>query len=193
MEGGNPFAGQLGHRKDKTGLTVKIELSTSNPLFLVDMSDAESETSATSAVTDFTAATDDTNFYELQYQLQEMTDALESACLDMTDIDRRVKRCEKPVTDTAIERFNDPAFLAASPFRHETFAMKPPGLPNIDLGKRYAYKDIVATIRNYVFNEKLVNPDGTIRVNTPLATLFEIKDKETTFLTLLRQLRRVLI
>jgi len=169
------------------------------------MSDAESEAEST-ASTGSTASTTDTNttgttnrtaklmnLFEIECDLEEMTETMELLNNHLTHIDAHMKTVEKPIIELALEQFRDPNFLASSPFRSQTFAVKPPGLPNIDLGKRYPYKDIVSAVRNYVFAEKLVTPEGAIRVNRPISLLFEIPEGETTFLRLLVRLRKVLV
>ena len=168
------------------------------------MSDADSEgesiTSTTSGSTSDSNTTGTTNktsklmnFFEVECDLENLTETLENLMNTFDHIDTNIKVVEKPIVDLALEQFTDLKFLAASPFRQETFAVKPPGLPNMDLTKRYPYKDIVNTLRRYVFSEKLVNPDGAIRVNRSLSLLFEIPETETTFLKLLVRLRKVLV
>ena len=171
--------------------------------FLVDMSDADSDGESSTDSTNSTAATDVTgttnqtsklmNLFELECDLEEMTKTIEYLYNTFDHIDDHIKTVEKPIVELALEQFRDPNFLASSPFRHQTFAVKPPGLPSIDLNKRYPYKDIVQAVRNYVFAEKLVTPTGAICVNKPLSILFEIPEGETTFLRLLVRLRKVLI
>jgi hypothetical protein len=163
------------------------------------MSDEESEGYDTSSTTasNTTGTTNQTskllNLFELECDLEEMTETIESLTKHFNHIDDHMKTIEKPIIELALEQFRDPNFLESSPFRNETFAVKPPGLPNIDLTKRYPYKDIVQAVRNYIFAEKLVSPTGAIRVNRPLSTLFEIPEGETTFLKLLVRLRKVLV
>jgi hypothetical protein len=163
------------------------------------MSDAESEGYDTSSTTasNTTGTTNQTskllNLFELECDLEEMTETIESLTKHFNHIDDHMKTIEKPIIELALEQFREPNFLESSPFRNETFAVKPPGLPNIDLTKRYPYKDIVQAVRNYIFAEKLVSPTGAISVNRPLSLLFEIPEGETTFLKLLVRLRKVLV
>ena len=163
------------------------------------MSDEESDGYDTSSTTasNTTGTTNQTskllNLFELECDLEEMTETIESLTKHFNHIDDHMKTIEKPIIELALEQFREPNFLESSPFRNETFAVKPPGLPNIDLTKRYPYKDIVQAVRNYIFAEKLVSPTGAIRVNQPLSTLFEIPEGETTFLKLLVRLRKVLV
>jgi hypothetical protein len=163
------------------------------------MSNTESEGYDTSSTTasNTTGTTNQTskllNLFELECDLEEMTETIESLTKHFNHIDDHMKTIEKPIIELALEQFRDPNFLESSPFRNETFAVKPPGLPNIDLTKRYPYKDIVKAVRNYIFAEKLVTPEGAICVNRPLSLLFEIPEGETTFLRLLVRLRKVLI
>jgi hypothetical protein len=163
------------------------------------MSNTESEGYDTSSTTasNTTGTTNQTskllNLFELECDLEEMTETIESLTKHFNHIDDHMKTIEKPIIELALEQFRDPNFLESSTFRNETFAVKPPGLPNIDLTKRYPYKDIVKAVRNYIFAEKLVTPEGAICVNRPLSLLFEIPEGETTFLRLLVRLRKVLI
>lgn len=171
------------------------------------MSDADSEGESTDSTTSTdTADTTDTNttgttnqtakymnLFELECDLAEMTETIESLTNHLEHIDTHMKTVEKPIIELALEQFREPNFLATSPFRQERFRVKQPGLPGMDLTKRYPYKDIVEMLRRYLFAEKLVAPNGAIRVNKPLSTLFEIPGTETTFLKLLARLRKVLV
>jgi hypothetical protein len=173
--------------------------------FLVDMSEAESEGDETGSTTSTRSTTSSNttgttsktaklmNLFELECDLEEMANTIENLYNTFDHIDDNIKTVEKPIIELALEQFREPNFLASSPFRKQTFALKPPGLPNMDLTKRYAYKDIVSAIRNYVFAEKLVTDTGAIRINRHLSSLFEIPESETTFLKLLVRLRKVLI
>jgi hypothetical protein len=169
------------------------------------MSEAESESDETGSTTSTRSTTSSNttgttsktaklmNLFELECDLEEMTNTIENLYNTFDHIDDNMKTVEKPIIELALEQFSEPNFLASSPFRKQTFAVKPPGLPSIDLNKRYAYKDIVSAVRNYVFAEKLVTGTGAIRVNRHLSLLFEIPESETTFLKLLVRLRKVLI
>jgi hypothetical protein len=109
-------------------------------------------------------------------------------------IDTNLKTLTTPLTDMVAEQLSDVKFLENSPFRTSTFMLRE-GVPlgNMAVGKRYAFKDIVETLRVYLFDKKLVEPDGTIQVNETLRLLFEIQETETTFPTLLLHLRRILV
>ena len=98
------------------------------------------------------------------------------------------------VTHLMIEQFGNVQCLESSTFRTATFRLaNQKTFPGLSSDVRYPYKDIVTIVRNYIFNEKLVNTNGTIRTNRMLRALFELQDDETTFPILLRHLRKVLV
>lgn len=168
---------------------------------MVDMSDADSEGTTTDADSDAgsvattftTVVARAADIAEVEADLEQLTTTIELLCNEIANIEEHLKTMERPVANIALEQFGDIMFLESSPFRNHTFAIKPPGFASIDITKRYAYKDIVKTLREYLFYANLVQADGTIKVTRTLGKLFEIKETETTFLTLLRHLRYVLI
>ena len=138
--------------------------------------------------------TEDTSYSEIAENVHAMVGLLNVLHDEMETMNTHLKTLETPVTHLMIEQFTDVKCLESSPFRTATFRLanqKP--FPGLSPDTRYPYKDIVAVVRNYIFNEKLVNPNGTIRTNCVLRTLFELQDDETTFPTLLRHLRKVLV
>jgi hypothetical protein len=154
---------------------------------------SENESTANTESTAMTGKTDETNFEEVDYTLETMTDTIAILNEQINAIEEHLKSMERPIAELALEQFDELGFLETSPFRHQTFALKPPGLPSIDITKRYAYKDILNALRNYLFNNRLVNPDGTVRMNPLLSKLFEIPESTTTYLKLLAGLRKVLV
>jgi len=169
---------------------------------MVDMSDADSEGSATTTDSSdgesvFTTATTAiehvADVAEVEAALEQMTDTIEMLCNEIASIEEHLKTMERPVANVALEQFGEVTFLESSPFRHNTFAVKPPGFGGIDITKRYPYKEIVKNLREYLFRANLIQPDGTVKMTTPLNRLFEIQDTETTFMNLVKHLRNVLV
>jgi hypothetical protein len=166
------------------------------------MSDADSEGSTTSTansdeesvMSSMTALIEQAaELAELDGALEEMKDALKVLYESFIGFGESLKTMDQPVTHVALDQLSDISTLEASSFRHHTFAVKPPGFASIDINKRYAYKDIVEKLREYLFQEKLVQDDGTIQLNKQLSLMFDIKDKTTTFLHLLKNLKNILV
>jgi len=154
---------------------------------------SENESTTNTESTAMSGKTDGTNFEEVDYTLEEMTDTIALLNEQINTIEEHLKSMERPIAELTLEQFGELPFLETSPFRNQTFAVKPPGLPSIDNTKRYAYKDILKMLRKYLFNNRLVNPDGTVCVNRLLSKLFEIPEGTTTYLKLLAGLRHVLV
>jgi hypothetical protein len=136
--------------------------------------------------------TEDTTYSDIADNVHAMVGILNVLHDQMESMTTQLKTLEDPVTHVMIEQFGNIQCLESSPFRTSTFRLAKP-FPGLAPDARYPYKDIVAFVRNYIFNEKLVNADGTIRTNRILRTMFELEDDETTFPTLLRNLRKVLV
>lgn len=136
--------------------------------------------------------TEDTSYSEIADNVHAMVGLLNVLHDEMETMNTHLKTLETPVTHIMIEQFTDVKCLESSPFRTSTFRLAKP-FPGLPPDVRYPYKEIVAVFRNYIFNEKLVNPNGTIRTNRVLRILFELQDDETTFPILLRHLRKVLV
>ena len=166
------------------------------------MSDADSEGSTTtstnsdeeSVMSSMTAMIEQAaEMAELDGALEEMKDTLKRLYESFVGFGESLKTMDQPVSHVALDQLSDISTLEASSFRHHTFAIKPPGFASIDINKRYAYKDIVEKLREYLFQEKLVKEDGTIQLNKSLSILFDIKDTTTTFLHLLKNLKNILV
>jgi len=158
-----------------------------------------SDGDASSYVTTDTDAGTDTGFStvstnSMDDNLNDIIQTINALYEEIGAIDTNIKTLTMPLTDMVAEQLSDVKFLENSPFRTSTFMLRE-GVPlgNMAVGKRYAFKDIVETLRVYLFDKKLVEPDGTIQVNETLRLLFEIQEAETTFPTLLLHLRRILV
>ena len=138
--------------------------------------------------------TEDTTYSDMEENLSEILENLTALRNGLEGINLFVKTLEEPVMDVLLEQMTDPNHLASSSFRKATFRLAV-ALPTLSLDRRYPYKTIVEKMRHYIFNEGLVLPDGQIRINQTLRTLFEFQesDANTTFPTLLQRLRHVLV
>ena len=159
-----------------------------------------SDGDASSYVTTDTDAGTDTGFStvstnSMDDNLNDIIQTINALYEEIGAIDTNIKTLTMPLTDMVAEQLSDVKFLENSPFRTSTFMLREgvPFMGNMAVGKRYAFKDIVETLRVYLFDKKLVESDGTIQVNETLRLLFEIQETETTFPTLLLHLRRILV
>ena len=98
-----------------------------------------------------------------------------------------------PLEKLELAQLGDIPFLQGSPFRTATFQVKPPGFPGADLSRRYAFHEICAILRTYLYSSGAVAPDGTITLSKQLKSLFEVQGEKVTYIELLGHLRSVLI
>lgn len=108
------------------------------------------------------------------------------------ELEEHLLTVQKPLEGTQVKQLGQLPFLEASPFRHATFKVKPPGFPGADLDRRYAFHEICTLLRTHLVASGAAQPDGSVRLNTKLQELFEVEESVIGYITLLGHLRRVL-
>jgi hypothetical protein len=108
------------------------------------------------------------------------------------ELEEHLTTLVKPLEGTQIAQLGQLPFLQASPFRHATFTVKPPGFPGADLTRRYPFHEICTHLRNYLVRTGAFKSDGTVILNTELQHLFGTQETEMGYITLLAKLRTVL-
>lgn len=152
------------------------------------LSDDESR----STISDMSSSTTD-SFSSVQQMLETMTDAIDGCNDEIQELERQLEALQRPVEALEINQLGDIPFLSSSPFRNQAFLVKPPGIPGIDLTKRYPFHVICAMLRNHLFQTGAVDKDGTITLTEQLQKLLGIQESHTTFLLILKHLRNVLV
>lgn len=126
----------------------------------------------------------------IQDRLEEFSNYIEALHDEIQAIEHRMECLQRPVRDLHVDQLGDVPFLQSSPFRSQTFRFKH-ALPGIDMDKRYAFHEITAMIRTYLFEQGAVQPDGSIHLTPALQTLFGISASTTTFMNILKHLPHI--
>ena len=100
---------------------------------------------------------------------------------------------QKPLEGTQVKQLGQLPFLEASPFRHATFKVRPPGFPGADLERRYAFHEICALLRGHLVASGAVGADGSVRLNRQLQALFGVEEPVIGYIALLGRLRSILV
>jgi hypothetical protein len=148
------------------------------------MSTADSEYESPSDVDSFGSV--EAGIQSLNDRITELYDAAEALETHLTTL-------VKPLEGTQLAQLGQLPFCAASPFRHATFVVKPPGFPGVDLARRYPFHVICATLRAHLLQSGAVHSDGSIHLNAELQHLFGIQESNIGYITLLAHLRAVLV
>ena len=135
----------------------------------------------------------DESFSSVQESLERLSELVVLFTKQIDVAEKQMMELQPNVEDTHLSQLHGPPFLETSPFRHQSFMIKTPGFPGIDMKKRYKFKTICEMMRNYLFAEKLVNDDGTVTVSRPLRALLGIKKPTTSYLELMGALRTVIL
>ena len=135
----------------------------------------------------------DESFSTIQESLEQISDLVELFTKQIDVAEKQMLELQPAVEDTHLSQLQGPPFLETSPFRHQMFLVKAPGFPGIDLQKRYAFKTICETMRNYLFDEKLVTDDGMVTLTRPLKALLGIKKPTVSYVELMGALRAVIV
>lgn len=145
------------------------------------------------SITSTMSSTSTDSFSSIQGHLETMGDVIDTCNQEIVELERQLELLQRPVEALELNQLGDVPFLSSSPFRKEAFLVKPPGLPGIDLTKRYPFQDICTMLRNHLFETGAVGKDGTITLTKQLQTLLDIQEPTTTFLIVLKHLRNVLV
>ena len=124
------------------------------------------------------ASSESDSFSSIQADFERLAETLSHFQNNLENVGENLGRIQKPIENLEIEQLHNPDFLSKSPFRTQTFLIKNPEfstIHEINLNKRYFFYELCAMLRNYIFRMKLLNTDGTIRVNEPLKKLLKVK------------------
>ena len=157
-------------------------------------SDSESVESVESVESaESSAYESDDSYSDIQNELTHMTKLIGELTDQLNAAESQLQELQPHLETSYVSQMDTVAFLEKSPFRHQTFLMKAPGIPGVNLEKRYAFKDVLELLRTYLFKMGAVDDDGIITLNKQLKTLFGISGKQTTYLELIAKLRNVLM
>ena len=140
-----------------------------------------------------TSHSSDMTFNSLQYNMEDITDVINAFNVEISELEKQLGTMQRPMEALALDQLGDIPFHTSSPFRHQTFKVQPPGFPGVDLSKRYPFHEICAILRDHLFATGSVNSDGKVVLNEHLQKLFGIKESSTTYMNLLKHLRKVLV
>jgi len=135
----------------------------------------------------------DESYSDIIEELEMMTQLIGEMAEQINEAESQLLELEPHIQNSYVRNIQTTAFLEQSPFRHQTFLMKPPGIPGVDLEKRYAMKDVLGLLRTYLWKTNAIQADGTVTLNKQLQTLFGIQNKTTTYLEMVAKLRNVLV
>lgn len=137
----------------------------------------------------------DNDIYEtLQANIRLVHQQIEDLSREAEQLEEELQSFHPPIQDLLLSQLGMMPFLEKSPFREASFAVKSPGFGNIDLSKRYQFKQIAHMLRTYLFSINAIRPDGRVQLNTQLQTLFELQGVSTYgYVELLGKLRNVLV
>lgn len=131
------------------------------------------------------------SFSSVQADLERMSAIINELNIGVHDLEAHMTTLHRPMESLHLDQLGDVPFLASSPFRHQTFAVKPPGIPGIDLERRYAFHTICAALRNYCIALGANSATHDIELPKLLQNLFGITNGS--YMDMLMNLRRVIM
>lgn len=149
----------------------------------------ESEDDSRSDMSD----SDADSFSEIQDELERTTSLIGILTRELETFEEQVRKLQRPILDLYLNQLGDVPFLESSPFRSATFQIKSPGFPGIDMTRRYAFHEICALLRAYLFANDAVAADGKILLPKQLKSAFGIRKKHATFMELVQNLHKFLV
>ena len=136
---------------------------------------------------------EDDGILEIEEQLSILSNSIESLLESVESFEKELAAMERPIGDIALAQLGDVPYLVTSPFRTATFAFRAPGLPGIELSRRYAFHEICELLRTYLFKMNLIDADETVKLNNVLRNVFHIQDDSISYINLVGKLRNVLV
>jgi hypothetical protein len=133
------------------------------------------------------------SFSSIQENLEQLSELVTLFTKQLEVAEAKMSELQPNLEDTHVSLLNGVPFLETSTFRKQTFLLKAPGLPGIDITKRYAFKTICEMLRKYLFASNLVQEDGAIQVNTLLRSMMGITEPTVSYVDLLGHLRSVIV
>ena len=132
------------------------------------------------------------SFGTVEQNIQALSHLITELYGEAEELEEHLTTIQKPLEGLQVAQLGQLPFLEASPFRHATFKVKPPGIPGLDLNKRYPFHTICAFLRNYLISNGAVLPNGRVKLNAQLQALFGVKESTIGYITLLGALRNIL-
>ena len=129
----------------------------------------------------------------LENELESLSAMIETLTKALHGLESQMGAFHRPLETLHMNQLGSVPFLTSSPFRHASFALKPPGFPGVDLSQRYPYHTLCSMLRNYLFASGAVAADGKITLTKQLQSLFGIQSEHTDYITLLGALRHVCV
>ena len=135
------------------------------------------------------------SFSSVQADFERLMETVKEFTKELDFIGNNLTKLQTPIETLCIDQLSDAEFLANSPFRKDSFQVNPgfSGFPGIELGKRYPYGVICAALRTYLFRANAITPDGVVKMDANMKTLFKIENDTTTYIELLENLRNILL
>ena len=143
--------------------------------------------------TEYESPSDVDSFASVEETIETLSHLITELYGAAEELEEHLSTMVKPLEGTQIAQLGQLPFLQASPFRHASFAVKPPGYPGVDLTQRYPFHVICAHLRAYLISTGAYKPDGTVLLNADLQRLFETQESSMGYVALLAKLRAVLV
>ena len=153
----------------------------------IEMSDSEYEYSGSESGSGSDSGSED-SYTSIRMALEEIREKMEAFDSGVESLHTHVKTMEQPVTSVAVASFAQPAYLESAPFRKELFRMKEQARAVFSLGTVESYSSLCKKIRKYLFEHKLVDSSGAVRLTKEMKDVFETEDETMSFLAILSKL-----
>lgn len=154
------------------------------------MSDSDSDSTYIDSSSEYESSEYD-SFSSVQADLERMSAIINELNTGVQDLEAHMTTLHRPMEALHLDQLGDVPFLASSPFRHQTFAVQPPGIPGIDLERRYTFHTICAALRNYCITLGANSATHEIELPELLQNLFGLT--KGSYLDMLVNLRRVIV
>jgi hypothetical protein len=130
--------------------------------------------------------------------LEELREKLESFDTVVEELHDGCKKIENPVTGIAVNSFVQPKFLESAPFRTEKFHSTKETQELFECPEIVSFTELCAVIRNYIFKNKLVQPNCKINLTLEpaakkLQNLLQSEYQEITFLGILQHIHKFIV
>ena len=133
------------------------------------------------------------SFTTIAEALEQMNVLLEDMYCEAEALEEELLAIHPSLEGLMLDQFGEASFLASSPFRTATFAVKRGGIAGLEPRHRYTYGQICGALRAHLERTGAIAENGLVTLSDDLRHLFEVQDRSMPYIALLGKLTHFLI
>ena len=125
----------------------------------------------------------------IQEDFDRLTNMMTLFAEELDALGCNLEKMKEPIENMELAQMVDTTFLENSPFRYKTFQTKFE-IHGLYGGKRVPFHKLCEFVRDHLFRNNMVKPDGTLLLDDTIKTWFKVAEP-VTYLDLLANLKQI--